>query len=589
MSKLFSVEDRESLAKEEEFIPNSSQTLRNRAAYLLSDAEAPIPAIGRAMDMREAAAKSKVMIEPDDAWAQYDLAKRPDRPMNKNELELAQDRWQRTKGLQNVQSSGPDSWNNTIQNFGWAALAQGKDPLNLASGYAVGAAFNFVRGLRYARQFEQLAEIAGQSRTVFQTMRNGAIIEARLGAGRKAVEAFAENLIGNMAMESLAFEAARLEQQNYTVGEAFMNAVAGSIIGAPVLYGAKWGMSHMIDFAKVRNKGIQELYSRMSISHVLDDKKIDFTDVTIDFIRETDGKGLPYQYLKLSEHQKLNKTLKGFKMYAATVQPSDSFKSSHAIIGKNYGRLTYLSDNPNVVNAEAARGLSRQVGNFYEVKFKEDMKLIDLDSPFEPDVMAKVEAYLEKNKFDISKQELKGKTGAEILDMITEDIGFRNNLGERVDDLIEELHDEIAAMGKDGYYHNSSNIYGVKHGSHNNVMLFDADRVEQVNSSKADPSAVNKPDTKAYKEKISEYDSPKNDSSFDPEMDEKIKAIDQEEIPETLDMAQVRKEIQELDETIDEYIRQGSLDQADADDLKAMVKTNEQAKMVSKAIEVCLR
>lgn len=177
--------------------------------------------------------------------------------------------------------------------------------------------------------------------------------------------------------------------------------------------------------------------------------------------------------------------------YHASELMNDTMVSTRGhVLERNYGQGIYLTDSPVHANGYAASKYGLEGGGIFEVQINaEKANILDLSKGLPEKAKTIIEAHWEKWRpkelvrpvsdapgklrdtlsapVDETAGMFKGKTGAEILDLIEE----RVNSGELPRRALDELNDAFKASGFDGLrFEGGSDLGGAPH---NVVMLFD--------------------------------------------------------------------------------------------------------------------
>lgn len=390
--------------------------------------------------------------------------------MNEAQAQFVVDQQIERAELAHKINQGPDGFFYGTLNFLGGMIPHAMDPVEFGAGYmmapvlglaAAGTRVGATLGITQKAATGLLAKAGFRS---VPTMA-GATTAQRFG------HAAIEGTLGNIAAEIPIAAASTKDMTDYTAMDAFMST-AGGAVG---FTGVRFGAAKVIQMLKRLGVDSHAVAQQVGMAQALDFKRLELDPLLRDYALETSPKppsGLDieiggvrdYQYRPL-EGPISDKTfyISSERMgplkpeYMATLHEDFNFKS----------RQLQLSDSVFVANAAAARKVNQLSGGIYEVNLK-DAKLANLD--LLPDEKMKRVFRGIMDDIGIRKMDLESKTSKQLIDDLKQDV----ELGRLPEKAMDRLQERMELEGFEGFYHDGSQFYGIPHGRHNAVTLFDS-------------------------------------------------------------------------------------------------------------------
>lgn len=416
------------------------------AAFELSWENTPVGALSRIYSQREAEQAGGEKVLPGTLNEMFpDLPEKFSEPATMRVAQLISDRHENRRKLQLAIENGPKDFIGGTMTLSASLLPHIIDPLNVAAAFATGGLSNYFAGAR------------------------------ALSTAGKLGMAMGENLAANLAMEPVVFMANRMDNNPYTMRDAFENAVIPAIAFPAIGFAGK----KLLRAAGIMDPVMGSAIHSASIGRMAEgkDPSIGGELLAKHLVRETSGTGFrPYEYKSVDINNVSDRPF-----YSATVD------GEQTLIGEYFGKeAIYVSDNANVANGSAARAGARAPGDVVEVDLSK-ARLADLNNP-------------DQGVIDL----IKGITG--------DKFDAPNNLIERLtmmadagnEEAYEKFQKGIKDLGYDGVTYKLEKFLDQDHPPHNVAAIFNAEKVAEKVRSKANPEFVprlSKEEIKSFAEK----------------------------------------------------------------------------------------
>jgi hypothetical protein len=361
----------------------------------------------------------------------------------------------RVRELEETVARGPKGFIAGTSQFAAALVPHAIDPVNLASGYAVGV------GLKAMVNAKKFAKI-GQALAIGSK-------------AQKPAQAFVENVIegavGNFVVEPLNYAAGELEDSDYSVSQGAMNTIGSAVGFAGIGYLGRKSINALSRMGDYYTQAVGD----SAMAQTLNGQPVNVKPLFEQYVYETNTHMPEYSYVP-HPTEKLHEQ----RLFTASEKSVAHMNEGTAVIGEFYGSdAVYLTDSEGVANGAASRSTNAHKGSVFEVKAKEPLNIIDLDKPLEGPAKDVFKTYLDSAaKVDTDLET--PLTGKQILDVIHDAIDRDSDLDES---LVKSLQDELKLAGYDGFRHDGSQVMGLEHSKHNALVIFNKDKIEMVRRS----------------------------------------------------------------------------------------------------------
>jgi hypothetical protein len=338
--------------------------------------------------------------------------------------------------LEDVVARGPDNFAMKATNFSAAMLLHALDPIDYIAGVGVGK----IAKLAYAG--------------------------AKLSRAGVVARGFAEQAVGNLAVEPLSMASATLEDREYTAAQAFANALGGAVMGTGLRFGVGAVVSRLSGrgwdghLLKVQTEMAQLNSGRMADSSLIERDRLN----EVAPVRRESGQA--FTRVDPAADTPL-------RVFGAALSPEDAPRAL-VQIGDDFGDGYYLSTNRNAANGVGASKYSDAVGDVLEFQTPGRLNLIDLDAPMREDLGRLIPEFKD------------APDARSALDNLKEAI----QRGEVPEGRLNEINETLRAQGFDGYYHDNR-VFGGETGREENVlMIFNPEKLSPIARTKADTKLV---------------------------------------------------------------------------------------------------
>lgn len=187
------------------------------ASFQLSWEQTPVGALARMHAIREAESQGGRILQPKELNERYpDLPEKFNEPTSELVAGVIADRAAERRKLQTAIALGPQDGVQGLMNFSSSLLPHVLDPINAAAGLATGGAASYFAAARAANTARKMGIAMNAA-------------EALSWRSRFLYDV-AGNFAGNVAVEPLVAAAANQDMSEYSVKDAFVNAIAPSVL-----------------------------------------------------------------------------------------------------------------------------------------------------------------------------------------------------------------------------------------------------------------------------------------------------------------------------------------------------------------------
>lgn len=473
-----------------------------------------------------------------------------DAPMTRTAAQIIVDRRQEENDLNNIASSGGQS------NLGWlakqaAGLASGSlDPLAIGAGYAGGALLNGAMKAAVATRAAMLGETAmlteAASSTAAITSRAGIIAQAAKSRLAALPEKIAHGFAGNYLAEPINYMSDKSEGKDYSVEQGFKSALAGAVMFS----GMDFAAGHLADHIMARENLHLEII-KSAITQSAQDQRLH-----LDSGAKTVAQEINYDPKIHNEYDyspKDSEEMSKSKLYMSGDRIAPDFNDvKSAQFTQKYGKYgVHLTDAEYVANGTSGSSYNDQTNSFFEMKVKDGEKINSLNTnEVIPDNAR--EALSKATGLEIKPEEKLGDVMGKFRDMH----GDYESLSHI--DANEVMNDALKSAGYDGIIHHEDNFSGNKINPHNQMYLFDSNKLEQVHSLMPDPEKISRPSQSDIQDDFNKSkNTPQNKIDYNESDAKALETAKQQENP-SLNSSESKNLLSDHLQSIDEAIKQGT-------------------------------
>lgn len=547
------------------------ETLRDAAA--MAEFDTAVISLARISAVEEAESRGGAVVPAAELNKQFPGLPNPfTESMNMNAARLIADEQLERVKLSDRIRRGPQGYFASTLRFGSGMLMHALDPIEFGAGAVVSGVAPFTVGR---------AAIAGRLGYV-----------AKPTAGQIFSRSALEGVVGNAIVEPLPLYAAEVDNSDYTALDSFMGVVGGAVGFAGVRFGVakfspvvRHGISKTAAFFQRLGPKHSKAVMQTAVGQLGADKAVNILPLQKQFVDEASGRfgDLKYNFKRFSSAD-LPKT----KFYAGSEfsKKTDLKIGKAAIIEDDFGNAIYLSDNPNVANGSAVRGMNSRDGQVFAVDMKE-ANLANLDIPPRGKIKEAVEPVVKKL---FPEKQADKILAEESTKSIFDRIKRKAILGEASEEVFEEVKQAFKEKGFDGYQYEGGRFLDTEGPPHNMLVMFDESKFSKVESLSPSRDAVRGLNEDELAKVRGERLSRESDLLFD-ESEAKEFRSELDAPTQDQDLAKLVEREKVAYEDLAELERQGLLSEEDRkifSELKEQEKIDAELDKAEKAAFICL-
>lgn len=525
-------------------------------------------ALTRIYNIWEANSEGGPKMSPEELNKMYkdQTAKPFDEPMTQRAAQLIVDRQAEDRALSELTEAGPGGFVYGTANFAAGVVSSSLDPLDFASGLAVGGIFNAaIKGSKLAKGTGIIAKAA----------------QGTMTGGQKFALSAAEGVVGNVLVEPAQAVAQRAEGMEYDLAHGFVNAVGGAVgfsgaryLGGFALEKAGKGIDHLLG----RKDSLHERVQRTATAHTLEDKKVQIDSYYKDAAKAVDYN--PEMHGEFRHEPELSKAIEK-PMYMAADRVSQHFEGVKSQqFTEGWGEGIYLGPE-HVANGTAASKYAEMPTSIMEIKGLQDLKLLDIDSHVPSDMKVNVEAAIGRPL----------KPGDTIANLMKEIDAENARLG-----IDESAKNTIKKFAENAQYKGigftSEALGNEKIAPHKQVFIFEEAReslsANQIKSS--DPSKVQGLSREETTKNLEQTKDPASRLDYDKTIHDEVERYSQEQLPET-NAREAQGILEEHLQELQDMEKQGLLDadqKATLESIREEMKKDQDTESVIQMARNCL-
>ena len=274
---------------QDEFVSDVSYSTQLAAAIQMGQLNTPTQAVFDLFDLNTIDDQED-MIKMDDAKRLApELADQIDGDISQQEFDSIRAMSRKKQLLASVMNKHNGGFLRGSVSFGGSIIAEALDPLNIGAGLATGGILNAVKGMRMVGLSTETLGVLGRSKEILSKLPEArklrAMEIAEMSMGGKYAMTLGEGIIGNLAVEPLVYLAAQERREDYTLGEAMVNSVAGAFVMSTGIFGIRYGLSKTVNFVKTHDEGLQS-FIKATTGRVKSDKRTGAVEITEQMIKD---------------------------------------------------------------------------------------------------------------------------------------------------------------------------------------------------------------------------------------------------------------------------------------------------------------
>lgn len=554
------------------------------AAYDLANLDSGLGLYRRWRDMNKVEDEGGDVLMPQELNRMFPQMETPfTRPTTVRVAQEMAKRIEEKRAMEESIAKGPQGMFYGMARFGAGLAPHAIDPLEIGAGLVAGAGLGYIAELGWA----------GKNAITL------AMTAARPTAGQLAIRLAVENAVTNAAQETAAVSMAHREGQEYTFADAMKNVALTTVAGVGVHMGGRYVIGKAAGFMRGLGERAEDTGMRSAFAQTAMDRSVDVDPIIRDHVIESSGRttgtnrflGAARAYTPIERFEDLH----GRQLYHGSPEARGSFAdSTKVVIEDDFGTGIYLTDNHDVANGYAARKGSDVDGKVFEMSAKEDLNLINLEKPLDPEGPA-AEALRPVLEESFGKRGaelmLQDHTGKQILE------GIRSNIeaGRLPEDMFDTVSARLHEAGFDGYRHEGGQFMGVDGQRHNVVMLFDhpehpgVDKLQEHGAVPADRDVIPEMTQEEHRQLAERLNSHKSDAMYDP--------VDEQALDEHLanphqdpDLPQLEAELKETMDELKDLREQGFAveDEKVAEQVAEIKKVGDEEDFATKGMANCM-
>lgn len=398
----------------------------------------------------------------------------------------------------------------------------------------------------------------------------GAVVKA-VGLPLKAATIFGENLLGNLAADISSYYQRKREQQDVSLGDTAINAVASAALGTAI----SKVFSGVTEKFRNAPPEVREKLVREAVAQHESGVRIDSTTLaTTQTLRQVglvnpEGPRSTYRYLELN-HPSESVHYEGFAAH------NDSPIQVAPELG-NDG--IHMIDHAEAMNNLSSPPESAVTGRFQANHIDENANFLDIDQPASSPEFASLVSQVKK-ELGVDAQIPETATIRDLFQQVKTAM----DEDRLPSDSLKKIQEQVKSAGFDGYQY-TQKIEGEP--VHNGAYLFDDSKVIKGQEYQGNPDVVpqNPAQERAYREKM--MDRPENYKDYSSDVEEKIQSQKNRPTPDLtkeldpmleaqkkqseLVLKELEKDDPSVSEHLDEVKRDNATDAQEANALSEMI------------------
>ena len=384
-------------------------------------------------------------LSVEDLKSRYsDLSDIFDKPLKLNQAATIAERERFRRVLRDVVANGPDTKTAAVLKFGTGLLTGFVDPLSIAAGAGVTAAI--------ARAGKAIPAISSLS------------VRAGTTIGQRAIIGAVEGTIGNAIEQPFVLAASALDSGGHDLDDVKLSILLSPIMGAAI-GGAAGAISKRIHAKKLGMSAPVYNETKLLLEHQLNEGKVLDTS-HLDIFDKSRKYNPDFQYKKFEPATDFQgKTFYIPSNKAGSTMTPDGL----AKVADDFGDGVYMTDDLVTANRAAPLDDVQPMGSVFEATFKEEPRVLDMDTVATLDDLTILqEAGVKNADAKTIKEALKELTPEQISVV-------KEHLSSRYDVAMHSGGDEAS---------------GVKHTKSNTMIVLNADKLDVKYKNEVDPSML---------------------------------------------------------------------------------------------------